>query len=285
MTTATQRPPHVTDAVARQFGVGLARAGGGALVFSLPLVMTMEMWQLGFYVEPWRLALLLLLLLPLLLVLARYMGFEQVFRWRDAALDALVAFAVGVVVAACGLALFAVIGGHTPVQEAVGKVALQAVPGSIGALLAQSQLGGAEGQREQREQIDRTGYGGELAVMATGAVFLAFSVAPTEEVVLIAYKMTPWHALALVLASLTVMHAFVYAVEFRGQEMVPPGVSSAEVFLRFTVVGYALVLLISIYIMWTFGRLDGLAPQEIVKVLTVLGFPCAVGAAAARLIL
>jgi len=33
----------------------LGRAFGGALLFSLPLLMTMEMWALGFATEPERL--------------------------------------------------------------------------------------------------------------------------------------------------------------------------------------------------------------------------------------
>ena len=39
----------------RPFLVSLARAFGGALTFGLPLLMTMEMWALGFYMQPLRL--------------------------------------------------------------------------------------------------------------------------------------------------------------------------------------------------------------------------------------
>ncbi|CAN7555305.1 DUF2391 family protein [Phenylobacterium sp. LjRoot225] len=38
------------------YGRGLARAVAGALIFSFPLLMTMEMWQLGFYMDRLRLA-------------------------------------------------------------------------------------------------------------------------------------------------------------------------------------------------------------------------------------
>ena len=50
----------------RDFAIGLARAFDGAIIFSLPILMTMEMWWLGFLMEPWRLALLIALGLPLL---------------------------------------------------------------------------------------------------------------------------------------------------------------------------------------------------------------------------
>ena len=55
--------------------------------------------------------------------------------------------------------------------------------------------------------------------------------------------------------------------------------------MRLTIVGYALALLISLYVLWTFGRLDGAAVAEIVMATLVLGFPAALGASVARLIL
>lgn len=61
--------------------------------------------------------------------------------------------------------------------------------------------------------------------------------------------------------------------------------SGVSVFVRFTLVSYAIALLISLYALWTFGRLDGLGWPIILATATVLGFPAALGAAAARLIL
>jgi putative integral membrane protein (TIGR02587 family) len=167
-------------------------------------------------------------------------------------------------------------------DEVIGKVLLLAIPGSIGAALAANQLGSRVG--EEKKGRDET-YAGELFLMVAGALFLSFNVAPTEEMILIAYQMTPWHALALTLTSLLLMHAFVYAVEFKGQATLRPGIPQWSGFLRFTVVGYALVLLVSLYMLWTFGRTDGTGFSEIVNAATVLAFPGSIGAAAARLIL
>ena len=121
--------------------------------------------------------------------------------------------------------------------------------------------------------------------MAAGALFLAFNLAPTDEIMLIAHQMSPWHSIALVVVSLLVMHAFVYSVEFLGSAPIPEGASRRGIFVRYTVVGYAIVLLMSAYILWTFGRTDGLPIGQVISPLVVLGFPSAVGAAAARLIL
>jgi putative integral membrane protein (TIGR02587 family) len=97
--------------------------------------------------------------------------------------------------------------------------------------------------------------------------------------------MDPWREIALVTISLVAMHAFVYSLEFRGRPVAHPEVAFWSLFLRFTVVGYALVLVTCLYLLWTFGRTDGSGPNEIISAVVVLGFPCAIGAAAARLIL
>jgi len=271
----------------QSFVTGLARAVGGAVIFSLPVLMTMEMWELGFHMSRLRLALLLVVNIPLLVGLSHFSGFEETFEPLEDVVDAFVAYAVGFVAAAIVLALFGVLRAEMSLDELVGKVALQAVPGSMGALLAQSQFGGGdrEEKRAQREGGRPSGYASQLFLMAAGALFLAFNVAPTEEMVLIAHKMTAWHVLALAAVSLAGMHAFVYALEFRGQHAITPGHSEVGVFLRFTVVGYAIALLISAYVLWTFGRLGGMDRIEATAAIVVLGFPAAVGAAAARLIL
>lgn len=266
----------------RAYAVGVARALGGALLFSLPILMTMETWQLGFSVDRLRLAVLLVVELPLLAALAYYLGFEDATEWRDAILDAFVAIAVAAALALVVLVAFGAIERGTTVSEGVGMVALQTVTGSIGALLAQSQFGRAAGDEQQLREADDFG---EYFTMAAGALFLSANVAPTEEVVLIAHMMSPWHAFMLLTISLLLMHAFVYAVGFRGQHERAADSSFLKEFLRFTVLGYLLSVGISAYLCWTFGRFDGVALAEALRMSIVLGFPAAIGAAAARLVL
>jgi putative integral membrane protein (TIGR02587 family) len=233
--------------------------------------------------HPLRLALFLALMFPLLTVLAYYAGFEESVGSGQLVLSACVAYAVAFVAAAAGLALLGVLQPGMSGEEIVGKISLQAIPASIGAMLARSQLG--ERKEQAHEERRRDTYWGELFLATVGALFLAFNIAPTEEVVLISTMMTGWHALAVVAVSLAIMHAFVYAVEFRGQSALHPGVGGWSEFLRLTVVAYVLALLVCLYVLWSFGRADGLAPGELLMQTVVLGFPAAIGAAAARLIL
>ena len=278
------------DEGARRFWVGLGRAFGGAIFFSLPLLMTMEMWWLGFYMDRLRLALFMLMMIPMLIGLDHYAGFEETTTWTEDVVDGFVAYGVGIVASTGVLLLFNELNHELPLREWVGKIALQAVPASFGAVLASSQLGGGDQQEEEKsesleeERKREAGYGAELFFMAAGALFLAFNVAPTEEMIVIAFKMTPWHALALAVVSLVLMHAFVYGVEFRGTHIVPEGVTTPSIFFRFTLVGYAIALLVSAYVLWTFGRFDDSALATSLMQAVVLGFPASLGAAAARLI-
>jgi putative integral membrane protein (TIGR02587 family) len=266
----------------RRFLIGLARAFGGAIFFSMPLLMTMEMWQLGFSMDRVRLALFLAVFAPILMALCHFAGFQQTDSWVEDAVDGFVAYFVGFVTAAAVLLLLGLVEGGAPVREVVGIVALEAVPASVGAALAQGQLGRVD--EDTRRKQRGTGYPGTLFLMLAGAIFFAFNVAPTEEMVLIAFEMSLWQSVALVVASLLMMHAFVYSVEFRGQITAPPDAPGWSVFLRYTVAGYALALLVSLYVLWTFGRLDGAGPGYAVQAMVVLGFPASLGAAAARLI-
>ena len=266
-----------------RFVRGLGRAIAGAIIFGLPLLMTMEMWRLGVYMPAWKLALLLVLFFPFLVVLAWHSGFEPTFSWRDDVVDALVAYAVGFVASLLVLWLLGLLGPGMSLREMAGKVVLQALPASIGALLAQSQLGEREETQVTRGGVAR--YSSELFVMAVGALFLAFNLAPTEEMLLLAVSMPAWVAALLMLVSLMAMHAFVYSVAFRGRPDPQKRPSGWHLWLRFTVVGYAIALLLSAFMLWAFGRFDGASLAMGLQAVAVLGFPAAIGAAAARLIL
>ena len=273
----------------RRFLVGLARGLAGALLFSIPMLMTMEMWFLGFYMDRERLLLLLVLNLPLLIGLSHRIGFERTATWRESARDAIVAYGMGVAASALILVMLGVIKLDMAPSQWVGMVALQAVPASIGALLGRSQLSMKDEDDEQDDtdpsQEANTGYLTELFMMAVGALFLSLNLAPTEEMILLAYKMTIWHALALMALSMMLMHGFVYALAFKGGHSLQEDTPVWHAFVRFTIPGYVVALAVSLYSLWTFGRLDDLGMAEALLTLIVLGFPAAIGAAAARLIL
>ena len=257
----------------------LGRAFGGALLFGLPLLMTMEVWEAGAAMGPVRQLAFLAFSIPLLWGLSYYAGFSDRGGVVSDGLDVAVALAVGFITAALLLFLFGVIHWGDPADEVAGRLMLQAAPAAMGALLARRQLAGGGGRDEGDE--DKASYPGELFLMAAGALFLALNMAPTEEMELIAYKASPLHILGLMALSLTLMHGIVYGAGFAGQEEHGKPVTA---FFHFTLPGYAIALLVGLFVMWTFGRVADQGLGELVSVVLVLGFPAAIGAAAARLL-
>ncbi|MFD1745553.1 TIGR02587 family membrane protein [Rhizobium helianthi] len=274
----------------RKFAVGLLRGAAGALIFGIPMLMTMELWFLGFYMERERLLLLLVINIPMLVLIAHRIGFEPTFTWREAVRDAFIAYGLGIITSALVLGLLGVLSHDQSAPELLGKIALQAVPASLGAMLGRSQLGGRDDNEDEHQndpatQELSTGYGGELFLMAVGALFLNLNIAPTEEIIAISFKMSFWHGLAAVLVSVMLMHGFVYAVAFRGAHSLTPEVPMWHALVRFTLPGYVVTSAISLYVLWTFGRLDDVTITQALMFMIVLNFPGAIGAAAARLIL
>lgn len=263
------------------FVTGLGRGVAGALFLALPMLMTMEMWYLGFIIARERLLLLLLLNIPLLILLAHRIGFEQTFTWREAIRDATIAYGIGIVTSAIVLTALGLLHAEIPLSEAVAKIALQSVPASIGAMLGRSQLGDEDTEDDAKE----TPYHGELLMMAAGALFLSLNMAPTYEMMVLAYKMSIWHAIIVTVLSTALMHGFVYAVSFIGGHELEPETPWWDAFVRFTLPGYVIALAISTFTLWTFERLGDSSAVEVMLSVIVLGFPASLGAAAARLIL
>ena len=268
----------ITPGLERHYLRDLGRAFAGALVFSIPLLMTMEMWEAGTAMDRWRLLLFVGAGLPLLYGLAHYAGFSDRRGLRNDLLDTAVALAVGFITASVLLILFGVADWKASPREALGMVTLQALPGAMGALLARKQLSG-DGKGDTKEA--QASYVGELFLMAAGALFFALNVAPTEEMILIAYKTTTVHALGLIALSVLLLHLIVFKAGFAGQEEADRPV---EAFLYFTLPGYAVALGVSLFVLFVFGRTDGHALGGVLHIMIVLGFPAAIGAAAARLL-
>ncbi len=266
---------------------GMGRGLAGALLFALPMLMTMEMWQLGFHIDREKLLLLLVLDLPLLVILSHHIGFEETFGWREDLRDAIVAYGIGIAASGLILTLFGLLKPEMPMSEIIGKIAIQAVPASIGAMFGRSQLTRDEDEECENPELRKrpASYFGELFLMSVGALFLSLNVAPTEEMILLSYKMTAWHALAAILVSIALMHGFVYAVSFEGGHELSPQTPWWHALVRFTLPGYVVALAISLFSLWIFEQVDGSALMPVVFATIVLGFPAAIGAAAARLIL
>lgn len=265
----------------KQYAVALSRAFAGALIFGLPLLMTMEMWWFGFTLEPWRILQFGVANLLLLYGLSKVAGFEESHHWLDDVLDAFAAYGVGVIAGATLLLLFDVIGLGMPAREVAGKIAIQAVPASFGAMIGAKMMGEGEGI-EKRERWRAT-FAGRMFLTLAGALFLSFNVAPTEEVILIAYRIGPGQAMLVMLLSVMLLHAILYYVGFPGQDT-RRSRTHGRALRCHSLPAYAIAVVASCYVLWTFGRTSGLDAAQIATIVIVLGLPAAIGAGIARVV-
>jgi putative integral membrane protein (TIGR02587 family) len=257
-----------------------SRGFGGAVLFSFPMLMTMEMWSLGVSVQPLRLLLFIAIHLVLLIGLATYAREEAALMNRKALFDAFAAYGIGVLASATVLLLFGIVGPEMSVDGLNRVISIQAAPASFGAMVAHLELDEPEARLGP---LHSHGLGSSAFLMAVGALYLCSSLASTEEMMLIAHKMSVWQIAALMAFSMLMMLVFdqLALEEGRGNAKARSLWAQST---ALTFIGYPIALSISLYILWTFGRTDGLAFAEVIKEMCVLGFPAALGAGAARLL-
>jgi putative integral membrane protein (TIGR02587 family) len=277
----------------REEGIEVVRAVSGGLLFGIPLLYTMEVWWVGTYTEPSRvLGVLLLTFLPVFF-LNRTSGFRSSkdVRFRDAAIDSVETVAIGLVTAAGLLVLLKEITLSTPLNEAVGKVAFEALPFGMGIALAQHFLrrGRTEGDDDsggadkgQHDKLHATL--ADVGATVIGAVFIAFNIAPTDEVPMIAAALGPFSLVAVMLVSLTVSFCIVFVAGFSDEKKRHEQEGLFQRPATETVACYLIALVASAVMLWYFQRLDASAPwQETLSHVIVLGLPASVGGAAGRL--
>lgn len=275
------------DRTLREYARGIT----GGLLFSLPLLYTMEVWWAGFIARPLRLLAYLLAGFLLLFGYNRYAGLHEDASWADVVFEAVEEMGLGLLVSAGILWLIGQIDSGMPVSEILGKVVVEAVPAAIGVSVGAAQLGG-DGKGGQgmkgREDKERIGILGQVVLGLCGAVLFASNVAPTEEVLQIAVESTSWRLLGLALVSLVLGGIILFYSDFTGSKPVRsgPGLEAGVGrVLSLSVVSYAVALAASAFILWFFGRFDGVSLATGIAQIVTLGVASALGASAGRLLL
>ena len=284
-------PSAKVDQVWAQEAQDVARGIAGGLLFGVPLLYTMEVWWLGGTTSPPRMLIILgVTLLPVTLLI-HSAGFRNQKETRivDSARDAVEAVALGLVMAAIVLVLIHEIGTDTPVVEAAGKLVHEAAPFAIGAAVASHVFANSRGDngKSSSSSGDRTELQESVADMGAtliGSVFIAFNIAPTEEVPMLATASTGPSLLGLVALSLCASYAIVYVAGFGDQKRRREQKGIFQHPVTETVVSYILALLSAGLMLWFFRNLS--APESWSSALSeivILGLPAAVGGAAGRL--
>lgn len=264
-----------------------ARGVAGGLIFSLPLLYTMEVWWAGFTSHPWRLALYVAATFALLLGYNYFLGLRRDSCFSEVVIDSVEEMGLGLVVAFGVLWLLGRVTLEQPASEVVGKTTIEAMTVAIGVSVGTSQLG-AEGEDEEDKGVGGgehgRGFGAQVVIALCGAVLFAANIAPTEEVLMIAAEISPWRLLGLALLSLALSALILYYSEFAGSKRFVRFDARHDVLVG-TVVTYAVALFASAAILAFFGRFDGGGLANAVAQTVVLGVAATLGASAGRLLL
>jgi len=261
----------------------------GGLLFSLPLLYTMEVWWRGFTASPVHLLVYLGLTFVLLLAYNRYCGMRRDAHFLEVVIDSVEELGLGLVVSAAVLAMLGRIHGEMPMQEIAGKIVIEGMTVAIGVSVGTAQLGGGE-RKERQDQGVRDGssqppnFWDQTVLGFCGAILIVSNVAPTEEVVMIGVEVPPRNLLILMAVSLGLCAVTLHFSEFIGAKgKVRTG--GWRIMVSETVVSYAVALMASALMLWIFGRFADTSWKIILAQTVVLGFPGAIGASAGRLLI
>lgn len=280
--SAKTRQRTVTESL-QEYGRGAA----GGLMFSLPLLYTMEVWWAGLIAHPYRLLVYILATFVLLLGYNRYAGLRHDTSMAEVAIDSVEALGIGLFLAALVLFLLGRITLEMPFGEIVGVIVVEAATVAIGVSVGTAQLGAGgkedEGMGENSAK-DGVHFGAQIVFAFCGAVLFAANLAPTEEIVIIGIQ-TSWLKLTgVAVISLLIAFLILHYSDFKGAgEFVRA--DHPTVILLGTVVTYAIALTSSALILWFFGRFDGVTMVTALAQTVALGLAATLGASAGRLLL
>lgn len=289
----------------------------GGFLFGIPLLYTMEVWWIGSYTKPPLLLCILLVTYVVVFLLNRVEGFrqKQSNQLFDMTIESVEALAIGIVSATFTLILLRRITLDTSLQEALGKLIFESVPFSLGVAMSRSFLTGEPNkeqqsknhrhspEKHQSEQKQKSltdsikattqrlsnevGFKDTLAdISATliGALIIAFSIAPTDEINELAAGASPPWLLAIIAASLLISYCIVFAAGLTNQQKRRQQQGLFQSPESETVISYLISLLASVLMLWFFQKVSFSDPWFLwLRYTLLLGLPATIGGAAGRL--
>lgn len=271
----------------------------GGLLFSLPLLYTMEVWWAGYTMHPIRLLLYVLATFTLLLGYNRYGGLRCDASPTEIAIDSVEEMGIGIAIATVVLWLLGQLTFDLPISEVVGKIATESMTVAIGVSVGTAQLGGEEkssdtGMENEPSQaqshsgpflaLEGSDISGQLAIATCGAVLFAANVAPTEEIFIIATQSNSFKLIGMALISMLLGTLILFYSNFTGAQSFSKSRGIKTVFGG-AVITYAIALVVSAAILWVFGRFDDTSAIVCLSETVVLGVAATLGASAGRLLL
>ena len=269
---------------------GVVRAVSAGTLFGIPLLYTMEVWWAGSAVVPSRMLIVLGVTFVVLVVLNHSAGFRESkdVRIVDALRDSVEAMAIALVSVFVILVILREIDGGTPLRQGLGKVVYEATPFAFGVGMARHFLSkgrtesGDEDEDGDRPSIHPTVV--DVGATLLGAVFVAFNIAPTDEIPMITAAMSPLWLGVLVVATLVISYGIVFEAGFTNQHRRRKDAGVAQDPVTETLVCYLLSLVAAAGMLLFFDRIQvDQPPGHVLSQIIVLGLPAAIGGAAGRI--
>jgi len=261
-----------------------ARGFAGGLIFSLPLLFTMEVWWAGFLASPLRLLGYLGAVLLLLLGYNRFAGMHHDSTWREVVFDSVEELGLGLVTAFVLLWTIGQIREVTELHEILGKTVVEGGVVAVGFSVGSAHLGGGSKESDNDLGHGASSLAGQIAIAFCGSMLFAANVAPTEEVLVIAYGSTPVRLLCILVISLVIAGLILVYSNFKSASRYV-GKSSFFEAAGEVSIAYVVALIASSSILWFFGRFDDVSFVVAFRQIVVLAFPAVLGASAGRLLL
>lgn len=274
--------------------LNLLRGASGGFLFGVPLLYTVEVWWIGSSTTPAWMLLALSLTFFVVYLLNQSEGFRCCLEIKpiDALMETVEAMAIGIICACFALILLCRITLETPLNEALGKLVFECIPFAIGVALARSTLRGDRSIRTVQKTRRRPQNGIFQALLADldatliGALIIAFSIAPTEEVSLLSASISPLWLLLIILSSLALSYCIVFVAGLTHENERRQQEGFLQRPINETLICYFVCLLASALMLWFFQQLSWDDPwQEWLSDTLILGLPATIGGAAGRLVI
>lgn len=277
----------------------LLRGVAGAFLFGSPFLYTMEVWWKGNIASPPRMLFALAVTYLTVLVVDRALGFRRrkSSDWSRAFADSVEALALGLLISALSLALLGIIGPNDGLKAMMGRIVMEAIPFSIGVGLANTFMTKSDENPDKGDHKDGAdnsewvndswrGTLADLGATSLGAIIIASSIAPTDEVQVISSGLSHLKLLLLVAASMLLSYVIVFEANFGSQEARRNQRGIFQTPASETVISYLASLVVSLAMLWLFQLISLDDPvDKWISYTLVLGFPATLGGAAGRLVI
>ncbi len=272
----------------KEYGRGLT----GGLLLSLPMLYTMELWWMGFMVDPLPLFTYFVVGISLLMVYNHYVGIHREHSFWEGLEQSMEEMGIGILLTIFILWITQRISADMPLSELSGKVIVEAVTVAIGISVGKTQLREKDDDKKEPSGKDdplkstvepdllRT-----VNISLCGAILIASNVAPTDEVVVIALETAVFKLLIIILLSIGIGGGVLYYINFTGAHKWVRKPTDPWDVVWGTTIMYAVSLISSAFMLWFFGRFQDLSLYGMVAETVVLAFPAALGASAGRLLI